>query len=115
MIRRRAALAATLAWPALARAQDLPPDRPIRIILGAGAGGITDILARIVAARLQARLDRPVVVDNRPGAGGIIATEAVVRARPDGTTLLMVTHSPETAAMADRRMVLTQRGLAAAD
>lgn len=90
-IGRRAILAA-FALPGLAQAQaqDLPPDRPIRIIVGAGAGGITDILARIVAQRLAERLSRPVVVDNRPGASGIIGTEAVVRARPDGTTLLMV-------------------------
>ncbi len=86
----RRALLAALALPGVARAQDLPPDRPIRIIVGAGAGGITDILARIVANRLSDRLARPVVVDNRPGASGIIGTEAVVRARPDGTTLLMV-------------------------
>jgi tripartite-type tricarboxylate transporter receptor subunit TctC len=80
----------SLAFPTLARAQDLPPDRPIRIIVPAGAGGITDILARLVANRLSDRLARPVVVDNRPGASGIIGTEAVVRSRPDGTTLLMV-------------------------
>lgn len=76
--------------PVVAGAQDLPSDRPIRIVVPTGAGGITDILARIVAGRLSARLERPVVVDNRPGASGVIGTEAVVRARPDGTTLLMV-------------------------
>jgi tripartite-type tricarboxylate transporter receptor subunit TctC len=91
--RRRAlagAAAAAVAAPVVAGAQDLPSDRPIRIVVPTGAGGITDILARIVAGRLSARLERPVVVDNRPGAGGVIGTEAVARARPDGTTLLMV-------------------------
>jgi tripartite-type tricarboxylate transporter receptor subunit TctC len=84
------AAAAAVASPVVAGAQDLPSDRPVRIVVPTGAGGITDILARIVAGRLSARLERPVVVDNRPGASGVIGTEAVVRARPDGTTLLMV-------------------------
>ncbi len=91
--RRRAlagAAAAAVAAPVVAGAQDLPPDRPIRIVVPTGAGGITDLLARLVAQRLAERLGQQVVVDDRPGASGVIGTEHVVRSRPDGYTLLMV-------------------------
>ncbi|MFC7539661.1 tripartite tricarboxylate transporter substrate-binding protein [Siccirubricoccus deserti] len=118
MLSRRSLLAglaplpAALAAPA-ALAQELPADRPIRIVVPTGAGGITDILARIVANRLAQRLGRPVVVDNRPGASGIIGTEAVVRSRPDGTTLLMVYPShPVNPALKARLPYDTERDLA---
>jgi tripartite-type tricarboxylate transporter receptor subunit TctC len=92
MIRRRdiagLALSAS-AVPHIARAQTYPT-RTVRIIVPTGAGGITDILARIVAGRLAERIGQPVVVENRPGASGIVGTEAVARAAPDGYTLLMV-------------------------
>ena len=89
---RRGALAlggalAVLPWAANAQAY---PARAVRIIVPTGAGGITDVLARLVAERLAARLGGQVIVENRPGAGGIIGTEAVARAEPDGHTLLMV-------------------------
>jgi tripartite-type tricarboxylate transporter receptor subunit TctC len=91
-LRRRAALAATLgtiaAMPA-AQAQHWP-SRPVRIVVPTGAGGITDILARILAQRLSERLGQQFVVDNRPGASGVIGSEHVARSRPDGYTLLMV-------------------------
>ena len=94
MLRRATLLLPGLALAKLAlvnsaQAQDMP-DRPVRIVVPTGAGGITDILARIVAQHLAPRIGQPVVIDNRPGASGIIGTEAVVRSRPDGTTLLMV-------------------------
>lgn len=110
---RRALLAVLAAAPwGAARAQELPTDRPIRIVVPTGAGGITDILARIVANRLAQRLGLPVVVDNRPGASGIIGTEAVVRARPDGTTLLMVYPShPVNPALKARLPYDTERDL----
>jgi len=72
-----------------ARAEDYP-SQPIRLLVPAGAGGITDILARIIAAKLTQQLGQQVLVDNRPGAGGIIGTELVAHAAPDGYTLLMV-------------------------
>ena len=84
-----AAMLSLLAGAASAVAQDYPT-RAVRIVVPTGAGGITDIIARIVAARLTERLGQPVVVENRPGASGIIGTEAVARAQPDGHTLLMV-------------------------
>jgi len=88
--RQLAALLATpLAAPALAQADY--PNRPIRMIVGFAAGGGTDLTARTMQPRLQQALGGPIVIDNRPGAGGNLATEVTVRAAPDGYTLLMGT------------------------
>ena len=73
----------------IAKAQAYPT-RPVRIIVGFAAGGATDIVARIIGQWLSERLGQQFVVENRPGAGTNIATEAVVTAAPDGHTLLMV-------------------------
>lgn len=67
--------------------------RPIRMIVAVAPAGSTDIIARLVAARLSERIGQPVVVDNRPGAGGIIGVETVVRSQPDGHTLLLAAGS----------------------
>jgi len=85
-----AGAAALPAVSRIARAQ-VYPARPVRVVIGfpAGAGG--DIVIRIIGQWLSERLGQPFVVDNRPGAGGNIATEAVVRAPPDGYTLLLAT------------------------
>ncbi len=66
------------------------PARPVRIIVGYPSGGSNDILARLMAQWLSERMGQQFVIENRPGAGSNIATEAVVRADPDGYTLLMV-------------------------
>lgn len=84
-----AAFALLLAVPA-AGAADAYPSRPIRMIIPSGAGGITDILGRIIAPRLTESLGQQVVVDNRPGASGIVGSQIVAKAAPDGHTLLMV-------------------------
>ena len=73
----------------LAKAQSYPT-RQVRIVVGFAAGGSTDIGARLIGQWLQERLGQPFVIENRPGAGTNIATESVVRAPPDGYTLLMV-------------------------
>jgi tripartite-type tricarboxylate transporter receptor subunit TctC len=75
---------------AQAAAAENYPARPIRIVVPTGAGGITDILARIVGQRLGEGLGQPVIVDNRPGASGIVGSDIVAKSTPDGYTLLMV-------------------------
>src|SRR3954454_16989190 len=88
---RRAALAlagvATAAVLAPAAAQDALPTREIRLLVGFSPGSNTDLLARVLAEALQPRLKRTVRVENRPGAGSGVATEAVLQAAPDGATL----------------------------
>ncbi|MFT8244895.1 Bug family tripartite tricarboxylate transporter substrate binding protein [Roseomonas sp. BN140053] len=98
---RRAATRALCAAPALllagqqiAGAQEVWPNRPLRVILPYTPGGGTDGLARTLATFLQGRLGQPVVVENRPGAGGNLATEFVANARPDGYTLLIGNQGP---------------------
>jgi tripartite-type tricarboxylate transporter receptor subunit TctC len=72
------------------------PTRPLRLIVGFAAGGQTDIVARLFAQQLSVRHGQPLVIENRPGAGTNIATEAVVKAPPDGHTLLFVTSANAT-------------------
>ena len=84
-----AGLAATAAAPAFAQTAADYPKGPIRVICSAAAGGGNDLIARIVAERLQAKWGQNVVVENRPGAGNNLATEQVYRSPPDGYTLLV--------------------------
>ena len=74
-----------------ALAQDFP-NKPVRIVIPYAAGGSTDILTRQMSQKLTARLGQSVLVENRPGANGIIGTEVVAKSPPDGYTLLMVTN-----------------------
>lgn len=83
-------LAAARLAPRAADAAESYPARPSRLVVPTGAGGITDILARMVGQRLGERLGQRVVIDNRPGASGILGTQLVAAATPDGHTLLMV-------------------------
>jgi tripartite-type tricarboxylate transporter receptor subunit TctC len=80
-----------LAMASVAQAADWQPNKPIRLIVPFGPGGATDVVSRVLATRLSAMLDQPVIIDNRPGAGGLIGTQAVKEARPDGYTLLVTT------------------------
>jgi len=88
---RRLLLASLLALslPAAARAEY--PERPIRMIVPFPAGGVTDVVARLTAERLSADLGQQVIVDNKAGAGGVIASEIVAKAAPDGYTILFTT------------------------
>lgn len=86
MINRRAL--PFLATPAFA--QGWAPDRPARWVVSYGAGGPADSFARLIARQMQPRLGQNVVVDNRPGGGGVLATETVARSAPDGLTWLLV-------------------------
>lgn len=90
-ITRRAALGAgaALALPAAPRAQGAFPTRPITVIVPNPPGGGTDFAARLFQEGMQAALGQPVVIENRPGANGNIAINAVARAQPDGHTLLL--------------------------
>ena len=90
---RRRALglaAAAAAFPLTARAQPRQPDGPVTLIVGSTPGTGNDILARLMAPFLSQRLGQPVVVENRTGASGVIAAQAVNRAAPDGRTLLVL-------------------------
>jgi len=83
------ALAATVVFfPATASAAAGYPERPVRLIVGFPPGGAADTLGRIAAQQLTDRIGQQVVVDNRGGAGGLIATEIAVKANADGYTLL---------------------------
>jgi tripartite-type tricarboxylate transporter receptor subunit TctC len=86
-----AALLIALA-PITAPAQDYP-NRPIRLIVPFAAGGLNDVVARLVGPYLERALGQPVVIDNRPAAGGMVGTDAVAKAPPDGYSLLMVASS----------------------
>jgi tripartite-type tricarboxylate transporter receptor subunit TctC len=84
--------AAAAVLPAVSRSGKAQsyPSRPVRVIVGYTAGGGNDIVARLIGQWLSERLGQPFVIENRPGAASNIATEAVVRAAPDGYTLLLV-------------------------
>ena len=75
-------------------AQGTYPDRPVRIVIQYPAGGMTDVIARAVGAELSRRLGNPVVIENRVGASGIVATKYVAGSAPDGYTLLMTLPAP---------------------
>ena len=83
-------------YAALAVSADVWPSNPIKLVVTFPPGGATDVTARLVADKLRADLGRPVIVDNKPGAGGNIGADFVAKAVPDGYTLLMATSSHVT-------------------
>ena len=89
-----AAAFATLVVGAMpARAADAYPARPVTLVVPYAPGGVTDVVARLFATKLAARMNQSVLVENKAGAGGTIGTDAVARARPDGYTLVVMTDS----------------------
>jgi tripartite-type tricarboxylate transporter receptor subunit TctC len=86
MAQRRHILAgaALLALPRVSRAQGTWPDRPLRFIIGGAAGGASDIFLRMLEVRLREKLGQPLMIDPRPGAGGMVGAEIAARATPDG-------------------------------
>ena len=93
-LRRRhlLALGAAAALPEGGQAQARYPDRPISLLVPFAPGGIADITARVVAEQLTRSLGQPVVVENKPSAGSIVASQAVATAKPDGHTLLLMSN-----------------------
>jgi tripartite-type tricarboxylate transporter receptor subunit TctC len=93
--RRRWLAAAAIACglPGLASAQPRFPERPITLLVPFAPGGIADLTARAVAEHMARTLGQPVVIDNRPSAGSIVASQAVATARPDGHTLLLMSNA----------------------
>ena len=94
-MRRRGLLAAACGWVLASggQAQTTWPTRPITLIVPFAPAGIADITARTVAQAMARELGQPIVVDNRPGAGSVIASSAVARAAPDGYTLLLMSNA----------------------
>jgi tripartite-type tricarboxylate transporter receptor subunit TctC len=74
------------------------PQKPIKIVVPFGAGGIADLTARVVGQKLSSKLGQPVVIENRPSAGGIVAGELVAKAEPDGYTLLLASNGTAVSA-----------------
>jgi tripartite-type tricarboxylate transporter receptor subunit TctC len=74
------------------------PTQPIRIVVPFGAGGVADLTARVVAQRMSQSLGQGVIIDNRPGAGGVVASDVVAKAAPDGYTLLLMSNASAVSA-----------------
>ena len=102
--RRRLLTAALLVATRPAFSEEAYPSRPITLIVPFAPGGIADLTARVVAEAMAADLHQPIVVDNRPSAGNIVGTAAVVQARPDGYTLLLMSNGNAVSASLFRKL-----------
>lgn len=104
------AVSAGVLWPTLARAQGRWPASPVKVVVPFAAGGTTDVVARIVGARMAEALGQAVVIDNRAGAGGAIGADAVAKAPRDGYTLGIATVSTHAIAPAITRSLPYKAG-----
>ena len=100
LLSRRRLVGAGLAWPALAAAQAPWPQRAVTLVVPFAPGGPVDNAARPLAEGLRRQLGQAVIIENRPGAGGVVGTRQVAQARPDGYTLLVGSPGPLTIAPA---------------
>ncbi|HSV83779.1 MAG TPA: tripartite tricarboxylate transporter substrate binding protein [Ramlibacter sp.] len=91
-------------WPGIAGAQAAWPTRPLKIVDPNSPGGSTDVMARMIGSKLGPRLSQSVIVENKPGAGLALGTEAVAKAPPDGYTLLLSSTAQATNAAAGRKL-----------
>ena len=98
MITRRTILLATAAIPPSGLAQPSFPSGPLRIVVPNAPGGAAGLTARSVGQAMSAALGQPVVIENKPGAGGVVAGETVARAEPDGHTMLLVSSGTAVSA-----------------
>lgn len=97
----------------LVHAQPDFPARPIRIVVPFGAGGVADLTARTVAQKMAESMGQSILIDNKPGAGGIAAAESVVKAEPDGHSLLLISNGTAVSAALFKRLPFdTRRDLA---
>jgi tripartite-type tricarboxylate transporter receptor subunit TctC len=92
------ALVACLLISATSFGQAVYPSKPLKIVVPFGAGGVADLTARTVAQKLSENLGQSVVIENKPGAGGIVATDAVAKSSPDGYTLLLMSNATAVSA-----------------
>ena len=90
------------------------PERPIKMIVGFSAGGGTDVVARILAQKMSDTIGQSVVVENRTGASGLIAAEAVAKSPPDGYTIMMGSQTTFTVGPASIRHVISRASLSPA-
>jgi tripartite-type tricarboxylate transporter receptor subunit TctC len=88
-----------------ASAQSTYPDRPLRLVVAAGPGGVADTIARMVGQKLSDRFGQPVVADNRAGAGGLVGAKTVAAAAPNGYTLLVITAAIVSSAATSKEAV----------
>lgn len=95
--------------PGLSTAQQAFPSKPLRIVVPFGAGGVADLTARAIGQKLSEQMGQPVVIDNRPGAGGVVAGELVTKAEPDGHTLLLMSNGTAVSAALFRRLPFNPR------
>ena len=93
----------------VAQAQTTFPAKPLRIVVPFGAGGVADLTARTVAQKMSEGLGQPIVIENKPGAGGVVAGEIVAKAEPDGHTLLLMSNATAVSASLFKSMPFDPR------